>query len=104
MPYTMHTSFVVHVCDQIGDDGHDIEAVIGFSVHPARAATLEEPAEDASVSIHNIYVDGSYAPGWLFEMAEKDDGLTAELLDHAVDTDEYDRDQAYDARREDRLA
>jgi hypothetical protein len=101
MAYTMHTSFVVHVSNELGDDGHDIDAKIAYTVSKGYPDTWEEPGCGPSVSIHAIYIDGGYAPGWLIGMAEEDEALAAELLAHAADTDEHARDQAADARRDD---
>lgn len=100
MAYTMHTVFLVHVCDQIGDDGHEVKARINYSVSNGYSATLEEPGSGPEVSINSISVDGINAPGWLFEMAETDEGLLNELIAHAADTDEHARDEAADRRRE----
>jgi hypothetical protein len=100
MAYTMHTPFVVHVSQELGDDGHEIQARINYSVTPARAATLEEPAEEAGVWINAVTIDGSDAPGWLFEMVDLDQALRAELLAHAADCDEGAREDAAEARRE----
>jgi hypothetical protein len=101
MAYHMHTIFLVHVTLELGDDGHEVEARIDYSVSRARPATLEEPSEEASVSIDRITIDGSDAPGWLFEMAESDQALLDELMAHAADTEEHARDRAADERRED---
>lgn len=100
--YTMHTSFTVHLTHELGDDGHDVEACIKYRVYPGRAATLEGPAEGASVCIQTIHLDGSAteAPAWVYAMAEADGALTNELLAWAADRDEHARDEAADHRRE----
>lgn len=103
MPYTMHTQFTVHVSDQLGDDGHDVNATITYSVDLGYPDSFEEPGCGPTVSISAIYIDGGYAPAWLIAIAEQDNGLTEELLKHASDCEEYRRDQAADARREERL-
>lgn len=103
MAYTMHTSFVVHVNNELGDDGHEVQARINYSVSKGYPDTFEEPGWGPSVSINALTADGTDAPGWLIGMAEEDDGLIAELLAHAADTDEHARDQAADARREEQM-
>jgi hypothetical protein len=100
MAYTMHTSFIVHVNHELGDDGRDVAAKINYSVDKGYPATLEEPGCGPEVSINSISVDGINAPGWLFNMAAEDEALLSELLAHAADTDEDARDRAYEARRE----
>lgn len=100
MTYTMHTQFIVHVTHELGDDGHDVNAKIVYTVDRGYPATLQDPGCGPSVSISDVYVDGVVAPSWLAGVAEDDAGLIAELLAHAADCDEHARDQAADARRE----
>jgi hypothetical protein len=103
MSYTMHTSFRVHVSDELGDDGHEIPARIIYSVMQGYPDTLEEPGCGPTVSINSIDIGGISAPGWLFSMVENDEGLANELLTHAAETDGHARDQAADARRDERM-
>lgn len=103
MAYTMHTQFTVHVCHELGDDGHDVDAKIAYSVDLGYPDTLEEPGCGPTVSINAIYIDGGFAPAWLIGMAEEDASLIEELLVHAADCEEIARDQVADARREDAL-
>lgn len=100
MSYLMHAAFTVHLKLELGDEGHELKARINYSVSKGYPDTREQPGCGPSVSINAISVDGINAPGWLFAMAEADEALTAELLQHAADTDEHDRDQAADSRRE----
>lgn len=103
MAYTMHTQFTVHVSHELGDDGHDVNAKIAYSVDLGYPDSLEEPGWGPTISINGIYIDGGYAPAWLIGIAEQDANLTEELLRHAADCEEIARDQAADARRDERL-
>ena len=104
MTYAMHTQFILHMTQELGDDGHDVSAKIIYTVSKGYADTLEEPGCGPSVSISDIYIDGAPAPSWMSAIAEDDAGLAAELLSHAADCDERARDQAADARHDEALA
>lgn len=103
MTYSMHTQFIVHLTDELGYDGHDVPALILYSVNKGYPATQEEPSFGPTVSISEIIVDGKAAPAWIFRIAEDDGSLTAELLSHAADCDERAYDRATEARRDEAL-
>jgi hypothetical protein len=111
MPYTMHTGVIFTLTDDIDREEHEAKLRLKFRVYPARAATMTEPGEAASVSIQEADIEHGTglgrqfipAPPWLWPALESDQRLHAELLAHAADTDEYARDRAADARREEMM-
>lgn len=111
--YTYRTGLAFTLSDSVDADQHSVDLTIRFTVHPGCKATLEEPGEGPSVSIQAATIITKMgtqlqreddAPDWMWPFLEKDEALQAELLAHAADLEEYARDYAADARREDREA
>jgi hypothetical protein len=105
--YTLKTALLFTLSDNNdSDDPHEVKLVIRFNVYRGCEPTLEQPGEGPSASIQDVTIihEGrSYpAPEWLWPFLESDEGLQGELLHDAVCTDEYHRDQAADAKREER--
>jgi hypothetical protein len=108
MAYTYKTELLFTLSDGATEEPHRVKLEVKFTVNRARSATLEEPGEGASVSIHDahivtttgIYRNAEVAPNWLWPFLESDEALQSEMLTAAVEDDEYARDQAADARRE----
>lgn len=82
----------------------ELKMVVTFSVHPGSPATPEQPPEPASVEVDKIrFFDGTdelelpWSVGDRFTSA---DGFKDWLMGEASESDEYARDQAADARRE----
>lgn len=88
---------------------HELEAVFTYRVVPGCGASLEGPAEPASVEIDRLVlrdVQGRTerpCPIWLHEALCEDEGTLRHLLDDANETDEAARDDAADARRSEAL-
>lgn len=113
MAYTYKTGLLFTLSDSVDAKEHDVELVIKYRVSPGSAPTREQPGEGPSVSIESATIRSLYimptthepAPGWLWPYLNgfaEDEALIAELLAHAENADEAARDQAADARREER--
>lgn len=88
---------------------YQVELAIRYSVNPARELAREQPGEGASVEFSSAKIivgHGSAnrreydAPDWLWPFIEADEELAGDMLEAAAADDEYARDQAADARRE----
>lgn len=109
-PYKYQTGILFTLSDAVGAAEHDVRLTLKYTVYPGCAPTLEQPGEGPSVSIQSATVYSHIAtfrreydaPEWLWPYLESDEALVAELLAHAANADEYARDQAADARREER--
>jgi hypothetical protein len=107
--HTYRTGIVFTLSDSADAVQYDVDLTIRFTVTPGAEATREEPGYGPSVEIRDAYVlsgigtikrSEENAPDWLWPFLERDEDLAAELLAHAQQQDEYARDQADDARRE----
>lgn len=107
---TYKTGILFTLSDSVDAKEHDVELVIKYRVSPGCEPTREQPGEGPTVSIESAILRSLHvmpttyedAPRWLWPYLEDDEALTAELLAHAAASDEYARDQAADARREER--
>lgn len=95
----------------LSDDGdqHSIPLILEFTVNLGHEPTLEQPGEGPSVSISKAHIGGAFhqlgaheVPDWLWSFLEGDEAFQNELLDVAARDAEWARDQAVDARREER--
>jgi hypothetical protein len=102
MTYTYKTTLAFRAAD----DEHEFLCRIKFVVYPGSPQTRDDPGSDPAANIHEASVQhGSHwldLPWWLFDSLIDDEGLKAELLQHAAEDDEYHRDQKADADREER--
>ena len=100
---TFKTGFAMHVWD--GGE-YEFQAVISYRVYPGSPQTRDDPGCDATAEIETVRLvklDGTKeypVPAWLQAMLEGDEALLDSLLSDAADADEYARDQAADATRE----
>lgn len=110
--YTYRTGMDLRFSDSMDADEHSVDLTIHYTVSPGCRATFEQPGEGPTVSIQGATITSAIgtklqreddAPDWMWPFLEKDAALAAELLAHAEDADEYARDQAAEARREERL-
>lgn len=100
--YIFRTNLVIAVA---GLAEHEPALTIRYTVTPEWPPSLEDPGSPAEVTMTSISVKAlsgfdCEVEGWLWAYLEQDDDLHAELLAHAAADDEYRRDQAADARRE----
>lgn len=100
MKYTYNTTLYFRVADE----EHDIPCRIEYRVTPGAEAMREEPGYGPTVGVTQMNVKAGHGsfpelPFWMWE-ALIDESLEAELLENAAATDEYHRDQAADAKRE----
>ena len=109
MSYTYKTELVFTLSDSVDAEQRHFPLVIRYTVYPGCEPTLEQPGEGPSASIQSASLGGAFhplgahdAPAWLWSYLEGDEALNGELLAHAAQTDEYARDQAADARRDER--
>lgn len=110
MAHTYKTGIVFTLSDSSDALQHDVNLTLKFTVYPGCEPTREQPGEGPSVSIQSATIrclhrgDGREhdAPDWLWPFLEADEALAAEMLASAAHDDEYARDQAADARREER--
>lgn len=111
MSYTYKTGILFTLSDDVDAQEHDVFLTVHYTVYPGSEPTQEQPGEGPSVTIQKATVRSmrqTYpscehdAPDWLWPHLEEDKALEAELLAHAERTDEVARDQAVDARCEER--
>lgn len=88
---------------------HQVELSIRYSVQPGCEPTREQPGEGPSVEFSSARIIVGHGtvnrreydvPDWLWPFIEADEELAGDMLQAARDADEYARDQAADARRE----
>jgi hypothetical protein len=90
-----------------GGEEQSVSLILRYYVHPGCEPTREQPGEAPYAEISaksRIHIAGDQYPlsDWMYDFLDPDETLRAELLSNAADADEYGRDQAADARREDR--
>ena len=82
----------------------ELKMVVEFTVTDAIPQTLENPAEPSMVEIGKVrFFDGTdelQLPWSIADRFTNEDGFRDWLMSEAIDADEYARDQAADARRE----
>jgi hypothetical protein len=107
--HTYKTELVFSLSDSVDADEHHIPLELRYTVYPGCEPPLEQPGEGPSTSIQRATIGGRFhplgahdAPSWLWSYLEGDEALLAEMLAHAAAANEYARDQAADARREER--
>lgn len=88
-----------------GVDEHEVDARVSYWFTPAWPQSSMDPGSDASVEIDNIQIANGREyhslPDWLVDAFRDDETLLADCLADKAESDEYAREQAADARRED---
>ena len=85
---------------------HEVNAIVGFKVHPAHAQTQLEPAEHASVEVTSFRLTASISgtelacPDWLSSRFTEDENFLDFLMSEARDQDEAAADDRADAALE----
>ena len=84
---------------------HEVNAIVGFKVHPARAQTQLEPAEHASVEVTRFTLTSTFGtelacPDWLSSRFTEDENFLDFLMSEARDQDEAAADDRADAALE----
>ena len=104
MTYRVETPLHFALWDAAGEI--EVEAVIDFTVTRFRAATLEEPEESAMAEVSNFRIrkpkTGEWlsCPAWISDAFEGDEAFMRWLVSEAGEQDEYARECAAEARRE----
>lgn len=84
----------------------ELTQVVTYTVSKYRAATLEQPEEPATAEViecrYSIGKTELHLGDLLTDTFEAEESFTDWLLNEASESDEYDRDCAADAKREDR--
>lgn len=90
-----------------GVEEHEVDARVSYWFTPAWPASSMDPGSGATVEIDNIQIangkDFHGLPGWLVDAFRDDEELIADCLADKAESDEYAREQAADARREERF-
>lgn len=94
--HTMTTSLLWH--DGVGNE-REVETDVTYTVHPARAASLTEPAEPASVEI--LDVSNPKVPDHIAEGQELKDECAAHYREMLEQAAEYRAESAREERRSD---
>jgi len=83
----------------------ELQMIVDFTVHPGCAQTLQSPAEPATVEVSSVrFMDGAdeiKLPWSIEDRFTSRDEFKDWLIGEAADSEEYARDQAADACRED---
>lgn len=86
---------------------HEVEARVSYWFTRAWPQSSMDPGSDATVEIDNIQIangrDYHSLPGWLVDSFRDDETLIADCMADKAESDEYARDQAADARREEMM-
>lgn len=104
MSYTFHTELTFSFSDD-ADEPHRVPLILKYTITPGAEATREEPGYGASVNVQTAYIktqDGfpRELEGWMWLIMEADEALMDELIHHARCIDEWNAEQAADAKRE----
>lgn len=91
----------------------ELKMVVNFTVRPAQIQTMTDPGEDAHAEVDTVQFfemkngkplpDALALPAKIVSAFEESPGFTGWLMQEAADSDEYAREQAADARREELL-
>lgn len=110
--YIYRTDFMFSLSAGVNAAEHNLVLVLQYTVSPGCEATRDQPGEGSVVIVADAHIESGQGtiyrrtevvPNWLWPFIEGDEELQAEMLAHAAELDEYARDQAADAKREEQM-